>query len=690
MRYRTPSLKRCSTGWNERLLTTVKDVTIGIARKYPRRVPQECKIRTQPPHPYTSAPTTPSPMEHHSMNSSPTAEDVALPQSVMAAFDRLRLLSPDRELFTFVDDDGHDTHTVTAGSLSRAAAAIGYELTARGLRQGDRVLLCYPPGSDFTEALTACLWVGLIPVPVYPPNPLKLRYDVTALTQTAQDCGAVAVLTNTSYDRARTAGRIAGNLSFRAVAWPALPWYRTDRCRPAATDSAPAPVIAESSATALLQYTSGSTGTPKGVIISHGNLWHEIQANAVDLGLGEAVRGVFWLPQYHDFGLISVILSTLTGNSRTYLMSPLTFLHQPSVWFDVMARVRATHTAAPNFAFEVAVRRTDPEQRARWDLSSLRAVMWAAEPIRPATVDRFYRAFATAGLSPDTLYPAYGLAEHSVSVTMGGTARVTLDRAALDKGRALPLQKGQPGADGAPGAEYVSCGRVTKPGAVVAIVTPDTGQRCGPNDIGEIWVDSPTKALGYWGRPEESAAVFEARLQGTEDDTRYLRTGDLGFFHEGELYVTGRHKDLIILGGHNLYPQDIEDSVRDCHQLVRPGSVAAFALGAVEHLGTEERLVVFVETTNPRASRPRLEELAATVRKRVREDHGMGCDVVVGAPGLVLKTTSGKVRRSACRAAYARAGTGSPPTALLVSRMGIDPDPAATTAGAVSGPGGQR
>ncbi|MFE5301367.1 fatty acyl-AMP ligase [Streptomyces sp. NPDC056632] len=623
------------------------------------------------------------------MNSSPTTEDVALPQSVMAAFDRLRLLSPDRALFTFVDDDGHDTRTVTAGSLSRAAAAIGHELTARGLRQGDRVLLCYPPGPDFVEALTACLWVGLIPVPVYPPNPLKLRYDVTALTQTAQDCTAVAVLTNTPYDRARTAGRIADNLSFRTVTWPALPWYRTDRCRPTATDSTSAPLISESEAPALLQYTSGSTGTPKGVIISHGNLWHEIQANAVDLGLGENVRGVFWLPQYHDFGLISVILSTLAGNSRTYLMSPLTFLHRPSVWFDVMARVRATHTAAPNFAFEVAVRRTDPEQRARWDLSSLRAVMSAAEPIRPATVDRFYRAFATAGLSPDTLYPAYGLAEHTVSVTMGGTSRVTLDRAALEKGRALPLQGGA-AADGAPGTAYISCGRVTKPGAAVAIVDPDTGLRCGPNDIGEIWVDSPTKALGYWGRPDESTAVFEARIQGAEDDTRYLRTGDLGFFHEGELYVTGRHKDLIILGGHNVYPQDIEDSVRDCHRLVRPGGVAAFAADAVEHLGTEERLVVFVETASPRAGRPRLEELAATVRRRVREDHGMGCDVVVGAAGLVLKTTSGKVRRSACRASYTQAGTGSPPAALLVSRNGIGPGPAATPAGAVSGPGGQR
>ncbi|MEU8528856.1 fatty acyl-AMP ligase [Streptomyces sp. NPDC048629] len=604
------------------------------------------------------------------MTSSPAMEGLAPPQSVVAAFDLLRRTSPDRELFTFVDDDGRDARTLSAGSLAGSAMAIAHELTARGLVPGDRVLLCYPPGPDFVEALTACLWVGLIPVPVYPPNPLKLRHDVAALAATAQDCGARAVLTNTAYDRARTAGRIAGSLTFRAVSWPALPWHRTDRSRPVEQEAAPLPVAPEPGAPALLQYTSGSTGSPKGVVITHGNLWHEIQANALDLGLGEDVRGVFWLPQYHDFGLISVILSTLAGNSRTYLLSPLAFLQQPAVWFDVMHRVRATHTAAPNFAFEVAVRRTTAYQRAQWDLSSLRAVMSAAEPIRPATVDRFYRAFAIAGLLPVTLYPAYGLAEHTVSVTMGGKARVLLDRTALEKGRAVPLEGDASGADGTPGIEYVGCGRVTKPGARVVIVDPETRLECGPHDIGEIWVDSPTKALGYWGRPEESDEIFAATLEGADDGPRYLRTGDLGFFHEGELYVTGRHKDLIILGGHNVYPQDIEDSVRECHELVRPGGVAAFALEASDQLGTEERLVVFVETGRPRAGRPKLDELAAAVRRRVREDHGMGCDVVVGAAGLVLKTTSGKVRRSACREKYAKAGTGAVPGALLLLRAG--------------------
>lgn len=521
-------------------------------------------------------------------------------------------------------------------------------------------------------ALLACLQSGLLPVPVYPPSPLRRPPDTTALAAVARDCGAVAVLTETAYDRARTVGRVVGAVSARPGSWTGLPWYRTDRWRPLDPDAEGTvpPRPAEPDAPALLQYTSGSTGDPRGVVITHGNLWEEITANAHDLGLGltgemgemgensdgEGVRGVFWLPQYHDFGLISVLLSTLAGNARTHLLSPLAFLQDPAVWFDVMDRVRATHTAAPDFAYDLAVRRTTERTRSRWDLSSLRVVMSAAEPIRAEAMDRFFDAFAVTGLRREAFYPAYGLAEHTVSVTMGGRARLRLDRAALRDGRAVPLD----GDDGTPSAVHIGCGRVTKSGARVRIVDPATLLPCEPGRIGEIWVDSPTKAHGYHGRPQETRAVFRARVA-DGDPAEYLRTGDLGFLHDGELFVTGRHKDLIILGGRNLYPQDIEESVRRSHELVRPGGVAAFTVPEEPGGDYAERLVVFVEVRQARPGPETLDALAAAVRARVRRDHGHGCDLVIGTAGLVLKTTSGKVRRGACRAAHLDRVAGADP-----------------------------
>ncbi|MET8826274.1 fatty acyl-AMP ligase [Streptomyces sp. NPDC004610] len=579
------------------------------------------------------------------------------PRSVTAEFEALRRRSPDTPLLTYVDDDGRDTTVLTPSALAAAAAGAARELTGRGLRPGDPVLLCYPPSPHFAVALLACLRSGLLPVPVYPPNPLRRPPDTTALAAVARDCGAVAVLTETAYDRARTVGRVVGAVSARPASWTALPWYRTDRWRPLdpdAEDTGP-PVPTEPDAPALLQYTSGSTGDPRGVVITHGNLWEETTANARDLGLGEGTRGVFWLPQYHDFGLISVLLSALSGNGGAHLLSPLAFLQDPAVWFDVMDRVRATHTAAPDFAYDLAVRRTTERTRSRWDLSSLRVVMSAAEPIRADAMDRFFDAFAVTGLRREAFYPAYGLAEHTVSVTMGGRARLRLDRAALGGGRAVPLDDRD--AD-TPSAVHLGCGRVTKTGARLRIVDPGTLLPCEPGRVGEIWVDSPTKARGYQGRPEETRAVFRARVA-DGDPAEYLRTGDLGFLHDGELFVTGRRKDLIILGGRNLYPQDIEESVRRCHDLVRPGGIAAFAVPEEPGRVHAERLVVFVEVREARPAPEALDALAAAVRARVRRDHGHGCDLVIGTAGLVLKTTSGKVRRAACRAAHLDPGAGA-------------------------------
>jgi acyl-CoA synthetase (AMP-forming)/AMP-acid ligase II len=562
----------------------------------------------------------------------------SLEHSILSALHRLRAADPRRRLFTFVDDRGRDQETITVAELADSAESVAESLLGWGFEPGNRAVLVYPPGPDFVRALLGCLIAGVVPVPVYPPDPLRLKSDLVGFAAVVASCEPRGVLTNSAYDRAKTLGAVGGFFDRAAPGWPRVRWHRTDRGQARSRGPVDWHRPASLDEPALLQYTSGSTASPKGVVITHGNLVGELRANAADLGLGDDVRGVFWLPQYHDFGLISVILSTATGNAHSYLLSPLTFLKRPATWFEVMSRVRATHTAAPNFAFDVAVRRTTPEQRADWDLGSIRSFMSAAEPIRSSTVDNFFAAFAVTGLRRAAFYPAYGLAEHTVSVAMGGTAVLDVSASALESGLVRPVDAAHRG----PVATFLGCGRVTKPDAEVRIVDPVTRRACAADRVGEIWVRSSTKALGYLGLEEETAATFRATVEGEDDGAEYLRTGDLGFLHGGEVFVTGRHKDVIIVHGRNLHPEDLENAVRDSHPGIRPGGVAAFSV-----LGEDgERLVLFVETTGDgdRA------EIAEAVRARLFGTHQLVCeDVVVGPKGLVRKTTSGKVRRRACR-----------------------------------------
>src|SRR5437763_2721874 len=547
--------------------------------------------------------------------------------SILPMFRDMLAETPERPLLTFVGEKGQDEDTLTVARLAAGAESVVESLREWGIRPGARVVLVYPPSLDFVVAMVGCLLAGVVPVPVYPPNPVKPGNDLRGFQAIVDNCGAEAALTNAFYDRTRTPGSVNGLPGRDRPKWPKIPWYRTDRrSKPAREVIWHEPASADEPA--FLQYTSGSTGTPKGVIITHGNLAAEVRANAADLGLDEHTRGVFWVPQYHDLGLISVILSTVAGNGHNRIMSPLTFLQRPAVWFEVMSRIGATHTAAPNFAFDLAVRRTTKEQRRGWALRTLRVVMSAAEPIRVSTRDAFFDAFSISGLRRDSFYPAYGLAEHTVSVTMGGSRTLRIGKAALEDGRAVL-------ADGSdtPAVTVVGCGHVTKPGARVRIVDPDTHRPCADGEVGEIWVRSATKALGYFGLEVETKETFQAMVDG--DDNEYLRTGDLGFFHEGELFVTGRLKDLIILGGRNLYPQDVENSLREAHPLVRPGGIAAFAVDG--EVG--ERVVVFVECREDEVSETEARGVVEAVRRRLYADHQLASPAVgAGRSGLVRKS----------------------------------------------------
>lgn len=555
----------------------------------------------------------------------------------------------DRAWFTFHDERAEVIDSRSAVELLQRARRIAAALRQAGLERGDRAVLVCLPGLAFVDALIGCLLVGVHAVPVSPPNPSGGEVD--SLRRIVEDCKARLLLTDAGYQRARTLGTLRRWAGLKAAPrWPDVPWLVTDSLRDAPWTGEL--VDGRDDEVAVLQYTSGSTGDPKGVRITWGNIAHQTRSNRAQLGMTAESQLAMWVPQFHDFGLISGILSALSGNGRLAVQSPLTFLKRPASWIDLLHATGATHTAAPNFAYALVTQRTTPEQRARWDLSRLQIVMSAAEPVRHETFSAFAEAFAASRLDPRALCPSYGLAEHTVGVTVGGRLRLRIDPAALGEGA---LRAGQ-------GPWQVGCGGPA-PDVHVRIVDPDTRAPLGPGQVGEIWVDSPSKADGYERRPELSAEIFRARTV-PDDGREWLRTGDLGAQIEGELVITGRLKDLVLLRGRNVHPADVEDAARSSHPAIRAGGVAAF--GVADASGTEVlALVLELAEVVPPA---RYDEVARAVRRAIGEAlAGVHPDVVVlGRKGLVPKTTSGKVRRSAARQAFEAQGYRERPDVLAV------------------------
>ena len=553
---------------------------------------------------------------------------------------RLAEAAPDTRLYTFLGDDGEVEGTLEAGSLVLAADRVAAQLRAAGLREGDRVLLVDRPGLDFVRGLVGCLMAGVLPAPVFPPAPFQKGPEGRMLTRVAADARAAALLSTRLF--------VEACLSDPEAELPALPWICTDEA--SEVDGVPwATVTGET--VAFLQYTSGSTGNPKGVCITHGNLLDQLSMYRQELQFGPEARLVFWVPPYHDLGLISGILAVLAGHGQAIMMSPLSFLRRPAAWAEAIVAFRATHVAAPNFAYDLLVRKTTLQQRAAWDFRSLRVVLSGGESIRPATVRRFLTAFASSGLAPESWCSAYGLAEHTVGVTVGGRHLIWVDPVFLDQGRLQVIAETDDLTATPPPATVglMSCGS-PRSGVGLRIVDPTSGAVLAPGQVGEIWAHSASKAAGYYGRPQESAATFGARLEGRT----WLRTGDLGAIHAGELYICGRLKDLVIVGGRKIHPQDVEDSLRDAHPKLRPGCTVVFA-GEPGESGLVEGLVVLAELNDTTTTELR-GEVEASIRDVVRRHHRLACAaVVVGAPGMVLKTTSGKLRRGACADAW-RAG----------------------------------
>ncbi|HYW19656.1 MAG TPA: amino acid adenylation domain-containing protein [Nodularia sp. (in: cyanobacteria)] len=537
------------------------------------------------------------------------------------------------DAFTFLPDGETQKITVNYQELDRLSRAIASQLQVLNLT-GQRALLLYPPGLDYLAAFFGCLYAGVVAVPAYPPRNQRNTPRILAILKDAQ----AAVILTTSVISSQIK-----NLLTDKFDTDNLHWLTTDNLNPGIEAAWQQPLINQETL-AFLQYTSGSTGTPKGVMLSHGNLLHNAAVTRQYMEHTCSSKFVTWLPAYHDMGLIGGILQPLYSGFSCIMMPPASFLQRPYRWLKTISDYGGTTSGAPNFAYELCIEKITPEQRSTLDLSSWSVAFNGAEPIRQETLERFAQTFAECGFRPEAFYPCYGMAEATLMVS--GSVKSALVKTKTLQKTALECNHVIDAADNVDNSiQIVSCGQVV-PQQQIVIANPATLTRCVSNEVGEIWVSGPSIGYGYWNRTEETEQTFHAYLQDTGEGP-FLRTGDLGFLHNGELFVTGRAKDLIIIRGRNIYPQDIELSAERSHKMLRVGSVAAFAV----EVEKEERLVV-VQELDFRA-KPNTEEVTAAIRQAITEEHEIQVyAVVLIKAGTIPKTSSGKIQRRATKAIF--------------------------------------
>jgi amino acid adenylation domain-containing protein len=583
---------------------------------------------------------------------------------------------PERPAFAFLADGEREAERLSYGALDLRARAVAAALRER-LEPAARALLLLPPGLDFVAAFLGCLYAGVVAVPAYPPRPGRGEGRLRALLEDARP-GIALVGGGAAGRTARRLAELAGS-GAGAPDWldvGAVPDAAARRWRPPADDP---------DAVAFLQYTSGSTAAPRGVEVTHRSLVANERAIAAAFGQSEDSVVVGWLPLYHDMGLIGNVLQPLWSGGSAVLMSPAAFLQRPRRWLEAIARYRATTSGGPDFAYALTARKVPPAERAGLDLASWRVAFSGAEPVRADTLERFAEAFAPCGFRRQAFLPCYGLAEATLFVSGERVDRApVVERVAaagLEAGRALPPAA----AELAVVRRLVGCGRPPRE-IEVRVVDPERRVLRAAGEVGEIWIAGESIARGYFRRPRETAAVFGARLAGDAgapggEAKRYLRTGDLGYLSAaGELVVTGRLKDLLIVRGRNLYPQDLERSAEESHPALRPAGAAAFSVEA----GGEERVVLVCEVEARREGEAGA--AAAAARAAVAAEHEAAVAAVVAIrAGALPRTSSGKVRRRECRRQFLASELR--PLALVGDQLGEGFGEAAEDEAAGAGPG---
>ncbi len=556
-----------------------------------------------------------------------------IPNSTIVNILRRRALEqPHQMAYTFLENGNIPSASWSYELLDRQARKIAGLLQAKVATE-TRVLLLYPQGLEFIAAFFGCLYAGVIPIPAPAPDAVRLMRSLPRLNAIAQDGQASLILTTTSYLTQQKA------ISSSSKEFPIWQWLATDNISEEYLAQWREPSL-KGSNLAYLQYTSGSTATPKGVMISHDNLSHVLAYMEQAFNYTADSIAAWWMPHSHDGGLVQGLLQPLYTGIPCYLMSPMAFLKRPIRWLQNISRYRVTHSGAPNFAYDYCVTQTTPEQRDDLDLSTWRVAIVGAEPILASTIERFTTAFEPYGFKSNAFYPGYALAETTLFVTVKqqNTAPVlqTVDSAALLEDKIVAT---------ATSTEriLVGSGR-SEDNQSVVIVNPETLTRSAPNEVGEIWVSSKNVAQGYWNRPQETKKTFQAYLQDTGDGP-FLRTGDLGFLKNGELFVTGRIKDLIIVRGYNHYPQDIEMTAQQSNSALRMGCGASFTM----EIKGKEQLVIVQEVKRNR-QKLNLEKVVGDLRQAVTAQHELKVHTVVLIKrGSIPKTSSGKIMRYACR-----------------------------------------
>lgn len=532
----------------------------------------------------------------------------------------------DKPAFVFLADGENETPALTFGELHHGACSVATWIQEHEL-VGERVLLLYPPGLDFIIGFLGCLYAGAIAVPAYPPHPRRSDPRLEAIFEDCQPKAAFCIQKEVE------------NLSLQ-LADHNLLILATDTLSPSTgTWESPA---ANHDSVAYLQYTSGSTGHPKGVMVTHGNLLHQCEYLSNVSGHDENMVLVSWQPFFHDMGLVGILTIIFLG-AICYTMAPAAFLRKPIRWLQAISRYRGTTATGPNFSFELCVTQTTPEQREGLDLSSWKWAWNGAEPIRPDVLDRFCEVYEPFGFDRRTHFPCFGMAEATLCATADRPDRLPIissfQREALEQNHAVPCASEDPMA-----VKLVSSG-ICGDGMEIVIVEPETLEQRPDGYVGEIWVAGRSVALGYWQRPEETEKTFNAYVAGSNRGP-YLRTGDLGFVRDDELFVTGRLKDMIIIRGRNLYPQDIEMVAQQSHDALESNACAAFAIQVDGH----EEIALALEVKRTARRRNDFGDIFEAVRSAVVENHGVAIHWIgLIQPGRFPKTSSGKVMRRACR-----------------------------------------
>lgn len=557
---------------------------------------------------------------------------------------------PNKLAFKYLKDGDQNTESVTYAEVLDRAKALALLLEEKGLRNTN-ALLVYMPGLDFIMAYLACLYAGVIAVPAYPPLLRKLNIDIERLELICRDAKPSIILADSLSAKLLKTAYLKDNftnLIGRFLRWNTEKIFLKETPM-IATDTLDLSHTAflkevDPKATAFIQYSSGSTGLPKGVVVSHENLMANIRNIEQVLQVKRDTIGLSWLPHYHDMGLIGFILTPLIIGCEIVLLSPVSFLENPLRWLKALSKYKATHSGGPNFGYELCIKHLQNKPHLDLDLSHWKVAMCGAEPINPNLVDRFYEVLKQYGYKRESFFPMYGLAEHTLLAT-GGEPGIASTIKAFDKFQLLQNEAHEVDSSHANAKTIISCGRPLSNHELL-IVDPETSHEQPAGKIGEIWLKGRSVANGYWRKEDETGFAFNAFT--AQGKGPFLRTGDLGFMYDGELYIVGRIKDVIIVRGKKYVPQDLEFTIQDHVPAIRKGNIAAFPI----ENNMQEQVGIVAEISKTYRDN-NYQEIFNSILTIVSQRFELAIgEIILIKPQTIKKTTSGKIQRKACKQAF--------------------------------------